>query len=88
MSDFDLEMYLSDLYSHGDCVANYTKPPSLAVSPNIDVRDQTVDQLKAEYCYWERKLAMTPRWGAAAGAARDFRDSCSRELKRRGEAAA
>lgn len=58
-------------------------PPSLAVRPNIALREQTVEQLIAERDYWDAKVRDSECWGASVVAANGFRTACERELSRR-----
>lgn len=58
-------------------------PPSLAVVPNIDWSDQTIEQLEAERAHWQRKIDEATAWGAAVGAAAKFRDACDKWLARK-----
>lgn len=51
-------------------------PPSLAVTPNIAPKNQTLDQLYAERDYWDNRIKSATGWGAAVGAADDFRRAC------------
>lgn len=58
-------------------------PPSLAVVPNIPYQEQTLEQLRLEYEYWDRKVSEATGWGASLKAADDFRRACDVWIKRR-----
>ena len=58
-------------------------PPSLAVIPNIPHSEQTLEQLRAERDYWDRKVREAPGWGASLSAAAGFRESCNVWIRRR-----
>ncbi len=58
-------------------------PPSLAVIPNIPVKDQTDEQLILEGNYWQQKIDKATEWGAAVSAAHEFLLECRVELRRR-----
>ncbi len=62
---------------------NQVLPPSLSVTPNIRVQDQTLDQLRLERDYWQGKVDKATEWGAAVGAANEFLLECEREIQRR-----
>jgi hypothetical protein len=64
---------------------NEELPPSLAVKPNIPLRMQTLEQLRAERDYWLSKVTRGERWGAAYNAASSFHRACVDELRRRRE---
>jgi len=57
-------------------------PPSLAVTPNIPLRNQTSAQLLAERAHWQTRVekAAGP---ASAAAASDFRRACNTEIATR-----
>lgn len=57
-------------------------PPSLAVSPNIAMEHQTVEQLRAERDYWIEQVRTATGWSSAK-AADDFRKGCEAWIKRR-----
>lgn len=46
-------------------------------------KDMTLEELKAEYDYWDRKILAATQWGAALGAAAEFRDECAGWIARR-----
>jgi len=60
-----------------------TLPPSLAAKPNIPWEEQTLEQLQAEYAYWDDKLMANTEWGAAIGFAGNARAACERWIERR-----
>lgn len=63
-----------------------TFPPSLAVVPNIPWEKQTIEELEAEFAWWDEKVKSATMWGASLKAASDFREGCKRWLdKRRSE---
>jgi hypothetical protein len=64
---------------------NEELPPSLAVKPNIPLRMQTIEQLRAERDYWLRKVNDAECWGAAYSAAMSFHRACVNEIKWRKE---
>jgi len=64
---------------------NEELPPSLAVKPNIPLRMQTLEQLRAERDYWLSKVNDAAIWGAAYNAASNFHRACVEELRRRKE---
>lgn len=49
----------------------------------VPIRELSDDVLVAEWRYWGGKIAGATRWGAAVGAADEFRRDCERELRRR-----
>lgn len=57
-------------------------PPSLAVTPNIALEHQTIEQLRAERDYWIEQIRTAPGF-ASAKAADDFRKGCEAWIKRR-----
>lgn len=57
-------------------------PPSLRVSPNIAPEHQTLDQLRAERDYWQRRVEKAPGF-ASAKAADDFRRGCETWIRKR-----
>lgn len=58
-----------------------TLPPSLAVTPNIPPREQTILQLQAEIAYWRSRL---DRAGQSSGAVcAEFIQDCEREIRLR-----
>lgn len=58
-------------------------PPSLTATPNIPLHKQTLEQLIAERDYWQAKIEGATSWGAAVGAAAEFRDDCQLWIDRR-----
>lgn len=57
-------------------------PPSLAVTPNIPLKDQTDEQVRAERDYWLACMGDAPGF-ASANAARGFAQAAQRELNMR-----
>lgn len=57
-------------------------PPSLQVTPNIPWADQTIEQLRLERDYWERKVEETTGF-ASASVADQFRMACEKWIARR-----
>lgn len=47
------------------------------------IRDLSDDELLAEWHQWNDKIKNAPGWGAAVGAADEFRRTCAQELRRR-----
>lgn len=62
-------------------------PPSLSVKPNIELRDQTFEQLIAERNYWTAFSTSCTGWGAGYNEARKYFRACEREIARRQETA-
>lgn len=46
--------------------------------------EMTLDELRAEHEHWDKKIREATGWGAAVGAADEFRRDCAREIRRRG----
>lgn len=46
---------------------------------------KTTEELRAEWHQWNDNIKNATGWGAAVGAADEFRRDCARELERRGE---
>ncbi len=55
-------------------------PESLAAKPNIPWSLQTLEQLRQERDYWDRKITLG---GAAGFAAAEFKRECARWIARR-----
>ena len=51
-------------------------PPSLAVSPNIPLAEQTLEQLQQERDYWRSMANSATTWGASYAVATDFARAC------------
>jgi len=58
-------------------------PPSLAVTPNIPLREQTLEQLEAERDWWRAKLDGFSQWGAGVSATAGFLRACENEIAHR-----
>lgn len=57
-------------------------PPSLRVTPNIPMSEQTLDQLRAERDYWDAQVQSAPGF-TSAKAADDFLRGCEAWIERR-----
>lgn len=55
-------------------------PPSLAIVPNTPHSEQTLEQLRAERAYWDRKIKES-RGPASAVAAAEFCDECDQWIR-------
>lgn len=53
-------------------------------STNKLIRDLTDQELRDEYKHWDDKIVNATGWGAALGAADEFRRECAAELHKRG----
>ena len=58
-------------------------PPSLAVVPNIPWHEQTINQLQAEWNYWDEQVRGAPEWGVSFAFAMKERAACERWLEKR-----
>ncbi len=49
------------------------------------IRDLSDEELLLEWAEWDRKIRKATSWGAALGAANEFRAECQREIDRRNQ---
>lgn len=49
----------------------------------MNIRDLSDEALLHEWAQWDRKIRNASGWGAAIGAAIEFRSECTREIAKR-----
>jgi hypothetical protein len=67
--------------------SNYL-PPSLRTVPNRNLRDLSLEELKEERDYYEKKLSESNGWGAVVGEYHKMRKACDRVIAEREPATA